>query len=990
MRRSLLVFPVLLASTVFTSGAFAQQKKFTTNQDFDGGQGSNVCHGPAPKIDCWDPTPDQLVLGRTRVSKLNRVWADNYIPGWIVGLDANTGKQFARFDAVIEKVNGQPTGVPPANQSCNFASTGNCPGRVTTDVNGDVWIINRAFGQQGSLSKFSGSIDRCIDRNGNGIIETSSDINGDGIVSPLDPAEYLGQNDECILATIPLGQPNHVPRGVAVDKKGKIWASTYNGRRIYRFNPNDPVSLEAEIDLTKTAAPNCYPYSMATGGDYLYVSCQGSHSGTRIHIDTLAVTPGPCGSTYGVAASADGNRAYIGGWGGAGLLIVDYANAPGVCQNKGGNAATAVTVDDDGSIWTAEYGANLLRKFDANGNGLFAVGTGANPHGLSVDFSGRVWSVFHQNPYVFAHSVANGANISNTLPTTPTLAGPGNFNYDDYLYSDFTGTQIDRQAPYTRLGSWSGVHDAIFPATPWTSVSWNSESLLPLPPDTKVAAAVRAADSLELLGQAAFVPVLNGAIQGVIQGRFVEVKVDLSGPGYATPVLTDLTVAGPCGDNPGPECCIADADCVAPDACSLGTCPSPGSKCVFQKKDDCCLSDLDCDDGNPCTTGTCPVAGGPCDQVKAADCCVINKDCDDGQLCTVDICSGFGGTCSNKEISGCCYEDKDCDTGNKCLTAKCPAAGQLCELTPVPGCCNVDSDCNDNNACTLDACDVATSTCKVPEKVAGCCLSDADCDDGNECTQDLCSEPGGQCKYKDVAECCVPGGPGEGDACEPPKSPNDQAPCQAGKKKCNPETNKFECEGAVKPSTEVCDGVDNDCDGEVDKGESLCGAGKACVQGQCASACKQGEFPCSTGQVCEEGYCITPGGVGGSSGSSGQGGGSGTSGEGGSNAGGSNAGGSNASGSSAGGSNAGGSNAGGSNAGGSNAGGMSTGGTSAGGTSAGSATAPGTGAGNASEEGGCGCQVPGAPSGRSWAGMSGLILGWLASRGRRRGHQRKS
>jgi streptogramin lyase len=980
---------------------FAQQKKFTTNQDFDGGQGSNVCHGPAPKIDCWDPTPDQLVLGRTRVSKLNRVWADNYRTGWIVGLDANTGKQFARFDAVIEKVNGQPTGVPPANQYCNFASTGNCPGRVTTDVNGDVWIINRAFGQQGSLSKFSGSIDHCIDRNGNGIIDTSSDVNGDGIVSVTDPAEYLGQGDECILTTIPLGPPGAMPRGVAVDKKGKIWASTWATKQIFRFNPNEPVALEQTINLAGTAANNCNPYSMATGGDYLFVSCSGGPT-VRIHIDTLAIETAPCPGTYGVVADPTGSVAYLGGYfTGQGAYRADFSTIPPTCTGWfTGVTVTAMTLDNEGFVWASGYGGNLLFKMNPlTGAIISQSAAGSLPHGLSVDFNDRIWSIMHQNPYIRVFNT-NNVDISATLATPPTLAAGATGDPDPYLYSDFTGTQIDRQAPYTRLGSWSGVHDAIFPATPWTSVSWNSESLLPLPPDTKIAAAVRAADSLELLGQAAFVPVLNGAIQGVIQGRFVEVKVDLSGPGYATPVLTDLTVAGPCGDNPGPGCCIADTDCVAPDACSLGTCPSPGSKCVFQKKDDCCLSDLDCDDGNPCTTGTCPVAGGPCDQVKAADCCIINKDCDDGQLCTVDICSGFGGTCSNKEISGCCYQDKDCDTGNKCLTAKCPAAGQLCELTPVPGCCNVDSDCNDNNACTLDACDVATSTCKVPEKVAGCCLSDADCDDGNECTQDLCSEPGGQCKHKDVAECCVPGGPGEGDACEPPKSPNDQPPCQAGKKKCNPETNKFECEGAVKPSTEVCDGVDNDCDGEVDKGESLCGAGKACVQGQCASACKQGEFPCPTGQVCEEGYCITPGGVGGSSGSSGQGGGSGTSGEGGSNAGGSNAGGSNAGGSNTGGSNAGGSNtggsntggsnAGGSNAGGSNAGGSNAGGTSAGGASAGSATAPGTGAENASEEGGCGCQVPGAPSGRSWAGMSGLILGWLASRGRRHGHQKKS
>jgi hypothetical protein len=250
----------ILALVLLTPAASAQKKVYTTNADFDGGSGSNVCHGPASKLDCWDNTPDQLVLGRTRVSKLARVWADNYYMGWIVGIDSNTGRQFARFDSAITHINGKATGGQPAAtvnggpHFCNWSNTGNCPGRVTTDTNGDVWIINRAFGQIGTLAKFSGTIDHCIDRNGNGVIDTSSDVNGDGIVNPQDPAEYFGQNDECILATIPLGGHNHVPRGVAVDKKGKIWASTYNGRQVFRFNPNEPVALEATINLPQTAA----------------------------------------------------------------------------------------------------------------------------------------------------------------------------------------------------------------------------------------------------------------------------------------------------------------------------------------------------------------------------------------------------------------------------------------------------------------------------------------------------------------------------------------------------------------------------------------------------------------------------------------------------------------------------------------------------------------------------------------------------------------
>jgi streptogramin lyase len=494
------------------------------------------------------------------------------------------------------------------SQDCNFSSTGNCPGRVTTDTNGDVWIINRAFGQQGSLSKFSGTLDHCIDRNGNGLIETSSDANGDGIVNPADPAEYFGQNDECVLAHDPLGGNNHWPRGVAVDKKGKIWASTHNGKQVFRFNPNEPVALEATINLAQTAGAACTPYSMATGGDYLFVSCSGGTS-VRIHIDTLQVQAVPCAGTYGVVADPGGRFAYLGGYfSGAGVYKIDYDAPNPQCQFiSTPQQVTAVTLDYDGFLWASGHGNGNLMKINPNtGLVLFSQFTGTNPHGVSVDFNNRIWSVVHNAPFIQVHDVTTGAIISNTLPFTPTLTAQPGHNYDVYLYSDFTGAQIDRQAPFTRVGSWSAVHDGAIPGTPWTSVFWNAELPFPLKPETKVVVAARAADSQDLLGQSAFTPVLNNVPVSGLQGRFVEVKVDLAGPGYETPILTDLTVAGPCGNTPGVACCLSDADCAPPDECSAGVCPAPGAACVFNKKPDCCLSDLDCDDNNPCTTGSCP------------------------------------------------------------------------------------------------------------------------------------------------------------------------------------------------------------------------------------------------------------------------------------------------------------------------------------------------------------------------------------------------
>ncbi len=787
-------FSAILAAAVLlaTVGADAQTRTWTSTADFSGG---TLVNTSATRV------PNALALGPTAVSQTHFVWSTNYLYGYTVRLDTLTGKQTGRYDSALVTLNGVATGARPAQEYCDFATTGNCPGRVAVDANGDVWIVNRAFGHQGTVTKFSGDVTHCIDRNNNGVIDTSTDKNGDGVID-VNPAagEYFGQNDECIITTFAVGPNNVWPRGVAVDKNGKIWVSTFSDGKVYRYNPNDPVALEATVTVGNN------PYSLATGGDYLFVSNSAATGGTkRVHIATLAVTSVACPGTYGIVGDPGGTVAWLGGYyTGAGLYKADFA--ANTCSLVAtGTQVTAMTLDLTGNVWAAGYNAASVHKISPAGVllGTYPSG-GNNPHGLSVDFQGNVWVVNDGSATMAKLNPNTGAMIGNY-----TIGGPGVPNATPYLYSDFTGVQIDRQAPYARLGTWSNVFDGGAAKIPWLNVTWNTEPAGAIPTGTSATFGVRASDSVAGLSSAAYVPATSGtALSGVV-GRYVQVQAKVAGPGYATPILSDVTVAGPCGGAVGPSCCVSDADCVDANACTTDTCPVPGGACQHAVVATCCLANKDCNDGDVCTDDSCPSAGTTCSFVRRAGCCTTNADCADADPCTVDLCSGPGGTCSHPAITGCCKTNADCTSASACTTSTCPAPGALCKTTPKAGCCTADKDCADTDACTDDKCNLATGAC-TNVKVIGCCNKDGECNDGKACTKDTCSGPGGSCQATAIAGCC---------------------------------------------------NVDGDCnDGNLCTTDTCSGAGGSCVATPIANCCATAG-DCDDGDACTTDTCPTPGGA---------------------------------------------------------------------------------------------------------------------------------
>ncbi len=258
-------------------------------------------------------------------------------------------------------------------------------------------------------------------------------------------------------------------------------------------------------------------------------------------------------------------------------------------------------------------------------------------------------------------------------------------------------------------------------------------------------------------------------------------------------------------------------------------CPG-GPEPVSDQDGDGFLANQDCDDSNPSVHPGAPEA-----------CNARDDDCDGqedeglARPCATECGSGTE-TCSNGQWVHCtalqpldCMNYEHCQVESMCVST-CPAG-------PAEVCNGRDEDCDGQKdeglarPCATE-CGSGTETCSNGQWVHCTAPQPLDCLDATTCEiEPVCAS---ECPPPPAETCDGLDNDCDGETDE--EFPERWTVCSAGQGgclrfglvRCTPDGAGVEC-GAVagEPSQEVCDGLDNDCDGLVD--DAVC---VACVPGE--------------------------------------------------------------------------------------------------------------------------------------------------------------
>ncbi|MDD3245889.1 MAG: hypothetical protein PHF18_03345 [Methanosarcina sp.] len=488
----------------------ATSKAYTLDADFDEGTLVGVEH---------DTAADQLQLSEKAVT-LPFIWVPNY-DGTVSKVDTETGDELGRYR------------VAP-HSSCD-------PSRTTVDLQGNCWVGNRGAGTVVKIGLFEAG--QYIDRNGDGKVQTSEDLNGDGDITGAEILDW--GKDECVLYEVVLindkegtyapgeytGEYDYdywgtAPRGLAVDSKNNLWAGTSSSQKYYYIN-GETGAIEETLDVSSWGHS---AYGAVIDKNGVLWSAKLSEHILRINTaDLTDITLIPLGSTYGMGLDYS-NYLFVGSGGQLTKIDINDKGTP-IEWTKSAMTMRGVVCTADNNVWVAgtdeNWNYNSVSRYDNDGNLIQTISGFNSPSGVAVDAAGKVWvtDISSENIYRINPD-------TNSVDLTKNILGSGGH----YTYSDMTG--IVARTITTKVGTWTVDFDSEEADMPWGTFSWNANE----PTGTSVKVEVRSSNDGNTWSP--WETAANGvSLSSTPDGRYLQIKTTMQiNSGEVSPILYDLSV----------------------------------------------------------------------------------------------------------------------------------------------------------------------------------------------------------------------------------------------------------------------------------------------------------------------------------------------------------------------------------------------------------------------------------------------------------------
>lgn len=365
---------------------------------------------------------------------------------------------------------------------CEVARYAICdnPSRTAVDLGGNGIVACRGDGKVGKVAVF---IQDCIDKNGNGTIETSSDTNGD---CQIQVGEMV-PNDECVVWVV---QPEggDVARAAGVDKDNNIWVGFYSSKHLRKLNGDTGANM-------KMFTLSGRPYGLAIDSNQtIWYASRSPYSMGKVDPDAgeIGFWYIPNGQAYGIALDPNGGVWVARGEEG-GIVRFDsktntFFQFPNFGRGNTRGVAVSVVRDPSGAVEESKvYVAHHTWNGCGNSSGKRHVsvinaltlqeeapidlGGPKAPVGVAIDSDENLWTINQ------CSSSATKIDLA-----TQEIVGEYPVGYSPYTYSDMTGyalkTITSPQGYYRELFTgWVGSNtlwDRIFveATLPGDGVTW--------------------------------------------------------------------------------------------------------------------------------------------------------------------------------------------------------------------------------------------------------------------------------------------------------------------------------------------------------------------------------------------------------------------------------------------------------------------------------------------------------------------------------------